>query len=573
MNERLHSTDGGPSHAPSSGSPGNAVMGVGQVMGHAVQLRAGPRPGIIRLWLQRRDRPANLVDDLMIDDLHRAIDALEAMSDLAGVLLESGGRDFLAGADLTRLDALRDPARSHGFSTAFHAATRRLERLDAPVVALIAGACMGGGFELALAADARLAVAGRFAIGCPEAAIGTMPGGGGTQRLPRLIGRLPALAMLAAGRTLDPDAAWDTGILDAPPFADIAAAETAAWQIIQAIHAGDPSVLRRPSSDEQSSSAGATAEEAGILSRARALRHRRPGVLATCTAVLDGQSLDLDAALALEAGRFAALMAQPEPHRLVAGGFLAGRALARGIGRPALPVLAPAAPRVRAGDGCAAVGIAGDGGAAPAMDGDVTLVVLTSSGPVSGPVVPAACPDGCMGVVVHGPGAEGLTVEVPAGLAPGRRRIAELLIPADATPGAMTAAMDRLRTSGFGVAAVPAAAGSVIRRLAGAGQAGLAALIADGWPPDRLHRALARAGFGWPLVPDALEGLADRAADGDDDRAAGVVAAAMRRAAADLVAVGVAPAVIDVLATQGAGWPAHLEPLSHPVVEERSGPS
>ncbi|MFD0390642.1 hypothetical protein ACFQ4K_26975 [Tistrella bauzanensis] len=82
-----------------------------------------------------------------------------------------------------------------------------------------------------------------------------------------------------------------------------------------------------------------------------------------------------------------------------------------------------------------------------------------------------------------------------------------------------------------------------------------------------------RGQAGWPLVPDALEGLADRAADGDDDRAAGVVAAAMRRAAADLVAAGVAPAAIDVLATQGAGWPAHLEPLSHPVVDERSGPS
>ncbi|MFD0390641.1 enoyl-CoA hydratase/isomerase family protein [Tistrella bauzanensis] len=365
--------------------------------GHAVQLRAGPRPGIIRLWLQRRDRPANLVDDLMIDDLCRAIDALEAMPDLAGVLLQSGGRDFLAGADLTRLDALRDPARSRGFSTAFHAATRRLERLNAPVVALIAGACMGGGFELALAADARVAVAGRFAIGCPEAAIGTMPGGGGTQRLPRLIGRLPALAMLALGRTLDPDAAWDTGILDAPPFADIAAAEAAACQIIQAIHAGDPSVLRRPLSDEQPSGAGATAEEAGILTWARALRHRRPGVLATCAAVLDGQSLDLDAALALEAGRFAALMAQPEPHRLVAGGFLAGRALARGIGWPAQPVPAPAAPRVHAGDGCAAVGISGDDGAEPAKDGDVTLVVLAPAGPVSGPVVPAACPDGAMG--------------------------------------------------------------------------------------------------------------------------------------------------------------------------------
>lgn len=192
------------------------------------------------------------------------------------------------------------------------------------------------------------------------------------------------------------------------------------------------------------------------------------------------------------------------------------------------------------------------------MDGDVTLVVLAPSNPV----MPAAWPDGGLGVVVHG----------PVGPQP-RRRIAELLIPADATPGAVAAAMDRLRRAGFGAAAVPVAAGSVICRLAGAGQAGLAALIADGWPPDRLHRALARAGFGWPLVPDALEGLADRVADADDDRAAGVVTAAMRGAAADLVAVGVAPAVIDVLATQGAGWPAHLEPLSHPAVENRSGPS
>lgn len=96
-----------------------------------------------------------------------------------------------------------------------HDALRRMERCPKPFIAALNGVTMGGGFEIALGCDIRLAEAGDYQIGLPEANIGLLPGAGGTQRLPRLIGEARALEFMLTGRTVTPERAEHYGLISA----------------------------------------------------------------------------------------------------------------------------------------------------------------------------------------------------------------------------------------------------------------------------------------------------------------------------------------------------------------------
>jgi enoyl-CoA hydratase len=116
-------------------------------------------------------------------------------------------------ADRLRLRGMRfdpaQPAPEH----AFGAVCRRMEAMGKATIAAINGICMGGGFEFALACDIRIAAAGDYPIGLPEINIGLLPGAGGTQKLPRLVGQARALEMLLRGRTVLPPEALALGMV------------------------------------------------------------------------------------------------------------------------------------------------------------------------------------------------------------------------------------------------------------------------------------------------------------------------------------------------------------------------
>ncbi|WP_106419242.1 enoyl-CoA hydratase/isomerase family protein [Salinicola tamaricis] len=136
------------------------------------------------------------------------LDALAAIDTqrVRAVVLQGAGKHLMAGADLRELD---QPATAPSLPEV----TQALEAFPLPIVAVVRGHTLGGGLELALACDARLATPGA-SLGLPEVNVGIIPGAGGTQRLPRLVGVDHALTMIVAGKPIDAATAHQWGLVD-----------------------------------------------------------------------------------------------------------------------------------------------------------------------------------------------------------------------------------------------------------------------------------------------------------------------------------------------------------------------
>lgn len=171
--------------------------------------------GIATLTMKMPGR-ANVIGEPLIRALLGAVEELENTEGLRGVLVTSGHRDFCAGADLAWLYGERDAAVVYQGSMLLNSAFRRLEGLGVPVVACIEGAALGGGYEIALACSHRIALdSPRIQVGLPEVSLGVIPGAGGTQRLPYLVGIQAALEHIGAGQPLRAPKAAQKGFLDA----------------------------------------------------------------------------------------------------------------------------------------------------------------------------------------------------------------------------------------------------------------------------------------------------------------------------------------------------------------------
>ncbi len=159
--------------------------------------------------------PANSYDIDFMRELGQAVDAASSDDGARVVVVRSAGdRFFSAGADVKKFLANDVEANMEMIRTA-HDALGRMARSEKMFVALIAGHALGGGLEIALACDLRYGLEGRYSLGTPEVTLGLLPGNGGTQRLPRLIGLGPALDVLLSGRQLSPDEAQRIGLLSA----------------------------------------------------------------------------------------------------------------------------------------------------------------------------------------------------------------------------------------------------------------------------------------------------------------------------------------------------------------------
>ena len=164
--------------------------------------------------LELTNPPANAYSYEMMRDLDDAI--LEARFDSkVHVLLLSGAGEkfFCAGADIAMLEKA-EPRFKYNFCLHANETLLRLENTSKLVIAALEGHCVGGGLEIAMAADVRVAARGSGKTGLPEIALGVLPGTGGTQRLARLIGRSRAIELMAEGKLLDYDQAHAYGLIN-----------------------------------------------------------------------------------------------------------------------------------------------------------------------------------------------------------------------------------------------------------------------------------------------------------------------------------------------------------------------
>lgn len=173
------------------------------------------RKGTARLRFARRDKPVNILDEACIEQLEAHLDALEREPPELLLLESNLPGCFIAGADIDAIDAVTDAVQAERLAERGQAICRRIEDLSAIAIAVVNGAAMGGGLELALACDYLIAVAGdKTKMALPEIRLGIHPGFGGCVRLPRKIGWLKAVEMILTGRAVDAQKARRIGLAD-----------------------------------------------------------------------------------------------------------------------------------------------------------------------------------------------------------------------------------------------------------------------------------------------------------------------------------------------------------------------
>ncbi|MCX7607188.1 MAG: 3-hydroxyacyl-CoA dehydrogenase NAD-binding domain-containing protein [Bacteroidia bacterium] len=176
-------------------------------------LREGPYA--VLFWKMPK---VNVLNADSVSAFREAVENLLTDSAIKGIVISSRNREFLAGADLETIQALvtaEDPRAIYAASWQVQEAFLRVETGGKPVVAAINGSALGGGYELALACHHRISIQNpSIEIGLPETTLGLMPGGGGTQRLPRKIGLVSALELILEGKRLRPIEAKETGLIE-----------------------------------------------------------------------------------------------------------------------------------------------------------------------------------------------------------------------------------------------------------------------------------------------------------------------------------------------------------------------
>ena len=183
--------------------------------------------GVFTATLDVPDRPVNIFDDNVIEELHRLVELIEQDSTVRLVVFRSGKKSgFLAGADVRRIQSLQTPKEAEHISEVGQKLFDRIEHLHVPTIAVIHGPCLGGGLEFALSCTYRVAnEMSSTRIGLPEVELGILPAWGGTQRLPRTVGLVPALRIILEGKKLPAKEAANIGLVDmsaAPDQFDVA---------------------------------------------------------------------------------------------------------------------------------------------------------------------------------------------------------------------------------------------------------------------------------------------------------------------------------------------------------------
>ncbi|ALG90919.1 MULTISPECIES: enoyl-CoA hydratase-related protein [Actibacterium] len=553
--------------------------------------------GIARIIMD--NPPVNALSHLLRIGIAAALEKAAADPAVKAILLTAAGRTFPAGLSVSELEhAPKDPSLSE--------LCDRIEMCAKPVIAAINGTALGGGYELALAAHYRIAAPGAH-VGLPEISLGLLPGAGGTQRLPRLVGPKVALEMMLVGRPVAAEEAARLGLIDRVAAGDLL---PAAQAFAQEVAGAAP----RRSRDQRTGIADAAGYQATIRQfRSKAAQNPIPAAGRIIDAVEAAQLLPFEAGLAFEAAAFEDCVKDPSA-RALRHVFMAERnngtlpeaegAKPRGIVRVAIIGTGPsmtswavccldgglqvslhtpgAADRVAAeaqiaeiydqavAKGRLADGLRGERIARLAADagreaiGQADLVILAPAGDAA--AAEAEMRPGAVLALAVGPGQApdftglqrpGDALGFQAQGAAHTSRLVEVLTGADAAPDVLaTATRLMARLGKIGVFS-PAEEGGIGGAIWGGMIWAVEEMMAKGAAPAVIEKAL--RGYGFTLMPgDVLSGPAGTwTRDFSEAEICQRCLAAMANVGALLVQAGAArrPADVDLVAIHGYGFP------------------
>jgi 3-hydroxyacyl-CoA dehydrogenase/enoyl-CoA hydratase/3-hydroxybutyryl-CoA epimerase len=307
-------------------------------------LRFELEDGIALITIDVPGRPMNVLTPELQSDLAAAIERVAASPEITGAIITSGkSNGFVAGADLKFLATAyeRGTSAKDGaqWSQALSAIFRRLETCGKPIAAAVNGLALGGGLELVLACHYRvLADNPKAVLGTPEVTVGLLPGAGGTQRLPRLIGIEPALPLLTLGTPVKPAEALKLGIVQALAPADQVVATAREWL------KGTPDAQAPWDKKGYQVPGGAGIQTGGRLSltfttatslTAKVTQHNYPAPVAILSAVFEGTQLPIDGGLRIESKYFGKLISGPVARNIMRTMFINKGAAEKLVRRPA----------------------------------------------------------------------------------------------------------------------------------------------------------------------------------------------------------------------------------------------
>ncbi len=279
--------------------------------------------GIVTITWDTPEKKQNVFNAASMAALGAALAEASAVPGVIGIVFTSGKRDFIAGADLDMLQAMaahqgdvRDLYASVGTLSGL---LRKLETGGIPVVAAINGTALGGGLELALACHRRIAANDpRAVLGLPEATLGLLPGAGGTQRLPRLIGVAASAPLLMEGKRLSPAEAHKIGMVDELVPADQLIEAAKAWLRTRpsAVQPWDQKGFQVPGGSSEATDVANLFMVASAMYQAKTYGNY-PAGKAILSCVYEGTRLQMDEALAVEIRYFVELILDPVARNMI----------------------------------------------------------------------------------------------------------------------------------------------------------------------------------------------------------------------------------------------------------------
>lgn len=294
--------------------------------------------GIVTLTMDMAGRSANVLNEVFFAALEETLQKLASDGSVTGVILTSGKKLFMAGADIDTMFASNDPQVHFDGSQAIKALFRRLETLGKPVVAAINGTALGGGFELALACHYRIALDDdRIQLGFPEVGLGLLPGAGGVVRTGRLIGLQNGLEWLSQNKKYSPKQALQAGMIHAVASdSDDMMAQARAWI------AANPNAKAPWDADKRYKIPGGSPSQphiAQLLAVAPAVvrketRGNYPAPHAIMSALVEGAQVDFETACRIESRYFTQLATGQVSKNMIAAFWTQLNQIKKGGSRP-----------------------------------------------------------------------------------------------------------------------------------------------------------------------------------------------------------------------------------------------